>query len=113
MLTAAPTIWAAHLMVCYVAASIWCAKLAGPAGSLGPVRSGIVVATVIALVAIAFIGWRGYAEQRVGVTTQPHDRDTDEDRRRFLGLATMLLAGISGVAVLYASLAAVFIARCE
>ena len=44
-----PTIWAAHFLLCYVTAAIWCAKVAGPDGSLGGVRVAIAVYTVLAL----------------------------------------------------------------
>src|SRR5687767_11521418 len=38
LLTASPVIWAAHFMLSYITASIWCAKLAGPDKSLWEVR---------------------------------------------------------------------------
>ena len=34
-LIAAPIMWAAHFLLCYLTAAIWCAKLAGPDGALG------------------------------------------------------------------------------
>ena len=37
-LTSAPAIWAPHFMLCYVTAAIWCAKAAGPDGSLAGAR---------------------------------------------------------------------------
>lgn len=112
MLTLSPVIWAAHLMAAYGLASIWCAKVAGPGGSLSTVRVVVAALTGLALVGIAIVARAGYREQRRGTLNAPHDRDTDEDRQRFLGLATLLLSGLSAVAVLFASLAALFIERC-
>ena len=47
LLTASPVIWAAHFMLSYITASIWCAKLAGPDKSLGEVRVAIVIYTAL------------------------------------------------------------------
>ena len=43
LLTASPTIWAAHFLLSYATAAIWCAKIAGPGGSLTTVRVAIAV----------------------------------------------------------------------
>jgi len=112
MLAASPLIWAVHFMLCYVSAAIWCAKIAGRDGSLGEVRIAIGVYTVLAVIAIACIGRVGLRRHRFGSATVPHDFDTPEDRHRFLGFATLLLSGLSGVATLYVALAAAFIGSC-
>jgi hypothetical protein len=111
-LTASPAIWAAHLLLSYITASIWCAKVVGPGGSLGSVRVAIGVYTALALAAIGFIGWGGYRRHSYGDGALPHDDDTPEDRHRFLGFATLLLSGLSAVAVIYQALVVVFIRRC-
>jgi hypothetical protein len=112
LLTASPVIWAAHLLLCYVTASIWCAKVVGDGGSLQSVRLAIVVYTVVALVGIGITGWIGYRMHSYGNADLPHDDDTPEDRHRFLGFATLLLSALSAVAVIYAALVVVFIERC-
>jgi hypothetical protein len=112
LLVAAPAIWAAHFLLCYITASIWCAKVAGTGGSLATVRIAMVVYTVLALGGIGIIGWSGYRRHRFGQAELPHDADTPEDRHRFLGFATLLLAALSAVAVGYAALVAVFIGDC-
>ncbi|HEX5733576.1 MAG TPA: hypothetical protein VF131_12145 [Blastocatellia bacterium] len=112
LLTAAPAIWAGHFLLSYITASIWCAKLVGADGSLWGVRVAIAVYTVVALAGIGMIGWSGYRRHRYGSETVPHDFDTPEDRHRFLGFATLLLAALSAVATIYIALAAVFIGRC-
>jgi hypothetical protein len=112
LLTASPVIWAAHFMLCYATASVWCAKLAGQGGSFTAVRAAMAVYTVVALAGIGFVGWGGYRRHGYGRAELPHDEDTPEDRHRFLGFATLLLSALSGVAVIYAALVAVFIGRC-
>ena len=113
LLAASPIIWAAHFMLSYITASIWCAKLAGPEKSLGEVRVAIIVYTALALVGIGFIGWVGHRRHSYGHASLPHDADTPEDRHRFLGFATLLLSALSAVAVIYAALVVVFIGSCH
>jgi hypothetical protein len=112
LLTASPLMWAAHFLLSYVTASIWCAKVMGPGGSLATVRTGIVLYTALALAGIAVIGWIGYRMHSLGHAALPHDDDTPEDRQRFLGFATLLLSALSAVAVIYAAVVIVFIERC-
>jgi hypothetical protein len=112
LLAASPVIWATHLLLCYVTASIWCAKVVGDGGSLRSVRLAIVVYTAVALVGIGITGWIGYRRHRYGNADLPHDDDTPEDRHRFLGFATLLLSALSAVAVIYAVFVAIFIERC-
>jgi hypothetical protein len=121
LLTVAPTVWAAHLLLSYVTAAIWCAKFAGPTGSLNGIPQAIAWYTAVALVAIAIVGWEGWRRHRYpstplaadGTETTTHDLDSPEDRHRFLGFATLLLSGLSGVAVLYAAMAATFFDTCR
>ena len=121
LLTIAPTIWAAHLLLCYSTAAIWCAKFVAQGGALGPIRTAIMWYTAAALAGIAATGWKGfrrhsYPSTRLGAggtETTTHDLDSAEDRHRFLGFATLLLAGLSAVGVLYAALAATFFESCR
>jgi hypothetical protein len=112
LLTASPVIWAAHFLLCYATASIWCAKVTGLGGPLDGARLAIVVYSVLALAAIGIIGWIGYRRHSIGSATVPHDDDTPEDRHRFMGFATLLLSALSAVAVVYAAFVAVFIRSC-
>jgi hypothetical protein len=113
ILPASPTIWAAHFLSCYLTAAIWCAKLSGAQGSFWTVRVAIAAYTVVALAGIAICGYSGWRSHRYGSASLPHDADLPEDRHRFLGFATLLLSGLSAVAVCYSALAAVFIRNCE
>jgi hypothetical protein len=112
LLTASPVMWAAHFLLSYGTASVWCAKVAGPGGALGGVRVAIVVYTVVALAGIGIIGWIGYRRHSHGASSLPHDDDTPEDRHRFLGFSTLLLSALSAVAVVYAALVVVFFKDC-
>jgi hypothetical protein len=113
LLTASPVIWAAHFLLSYLSAAIWCARFVGADGSLAGVRVAIAVYTGLALSGIGLCGWRAYRRHRFGHATLPHDADTPEDRHRFLGFATLLLSALSAVATCYAALAAVFIGSCH
>jgi hypothetical protein len=113
LLTIAPTIWAVHLLACYITAAVWCAKFAGPGGALGGVRSAITWYTVAALIGIGWIGWEGLRRHSSGTEATTHDLDSAEDRHRFVGFATLLLAGLSAVGVFYAALAATYFETCR
>jgi hypothetical protein len=112
MLTSAPVIWATRLLLSYATAAIWCEKFADPAGSLGTARTAIGWYTAIALTAIAIVAFEGLRRHRHGTETTTHDLDSPGDRHGFLGFATLLLSGLSALAVVYAALAASFFKGC-
>lgn len=114
-LTVAPTIWALHFLLSYGSASVWCAKAGQASASLAGIRGAIVVFTAVALVGIAVSGVAGYRRhgRGHGLETTGHDFDSPEGRHRFLGFATLLLAGLSAVATLFTALPAVFIETCR
>ena len=112
LLTASPAMWAAHLLLSYITASIWCAKVSDPHASFGIVRAAIVVYSILALAGIGVIGWIGYRRHSYGSASLPHDDDTPEDRHRFLGFSTLLLSAMSAVAVIYAALVVLFFRSC-
>lgn len=113
LLAAAPTIWAVHFLACYITAAIWCAKVGGDTGSLGWVPTAVVVYTGVALTGIALTGAIGWRRHDFGRATVPHDFDTRADRHRFLGFATVILSGLSAVAVLYVAMVAAFFGSCR
>lgn len=119
LLTIAPAIWTAHLLLCYITAAIWCGKFAPPGGPLNGVPTAVAWYTGIALIGIAIVGWDGLRRHRyptpgvTGTEATTHDLDTPEDRHRFLGFATLLLSGLSAVGVLYAGLAAIYFDTCR
>jgi hypothetical protein len=113
LLTVSPVIWAAHFLLSYITASVWCAKVADPDNSFWSVRVAIIVYTVVALAGIVVTGYVGYRRHSYGAASLPHDDDTPEDRHRFLGFSTLLLSALSAVAVLYAALVVVFFRSCH
>jgi hypothetical protein len=112
-LAASPTVWALHFVLSYGTAAIWCAKVATGGGSLGRARAAMALYTAVALAAVAVVGWRGWRRHRHGGEAPPHDDDSPEDRHRFLGFSAALLSALSGVAIVYTALAAVFIGSCR
>lgn len=112
LLIASPALWAAHFLLSYCTAAIWCAKFVGADGSLWQVQVAITIYTVAALLGIGIIGQIGYRRHRFGTASLPHDFDSPEDRHRFLGFAMLLLSALSAVAVVYAALVVVFFRSC-
>ena len=114
LIAAAPTIWAAHFLLCYATAAIWCARIAGRDGSLDGARLLIAAYTAAALAGIAVIariGWRRHTYE--GRATVPHALPTAEDRYRFIGFATLLLATLSFVATMLVAMPALFLETCR
>lgn len=112
-LIAGPTVWVVHFLLSYVTAAIWCAKAASAAVPLGGARIALAAYTAVALVAIALLGWRGWRQHRWGRAELPHDAASAGDRHRFLGFATLLLCGLSFVAVAYMAIAMSVIGTCR
>lgn len=113
LLIVSPTIWAAHFLLCYITAAVWCAKFAPRDGSLGPVRWAIAGYTLVALAGIWFNGRSGLRRHRRGSETPAHDFDTPGDRHGFLGFATVLLSVLSAVATVFAALVVIFFKDCR
>jgi hypothetical protein len=113
LITISPSIWAAHLLFCYITAAVWCAKFVPFGGGLGAVRDAVWWYTVAALAGIGVVGWTGLRRHRYGTEATTHDLDTAEDRHRFLGFATLLLSGLSAVGVIYAAYAASYFETCR
>jgi hypothetical protein len=114
LLTFAPAVWFTHFVLSYVTASVWCSKVAGPDGSLAGAHVAIAIFTAVALAAIGVVGVAGYRRHTYGGNASPpHDYDSAEDRHRFLGYATLLLAGLSAVATVYVGLSAFFFGTCR
>lgn len=113
MLVFAPTTWAIHFTVSYVTAAVWCAKVSGRTGLLGGAKLAIVIFTLAAIVVIALTAWRGWKNATFDQGLRPFESDTNEDRHRFLGFATVLLSGLSFVATLYVSASIIFLESCR
>jgi hypothetical protein len=114
LLTFGPAIWFAHFVLCYAIVSIWCSKVARDAGPLGGAQVAIAALTVAAMAGIVVVGWMGWTRHTYGGNASPpHDYDSPEDRHRFLGFSTLLLASLSGIATLYVAAAAFLVGTCR
>lgn len=108
----APVVWAVHFLVCYIGAAVYCAKRDLVPFDFGVVRIGIGVVTFVALAFILASAWLAWRQWGFGMNDPPHDEPSRHDRRHFQGFATLLLSGLSFIAVMYVALAAVFISGC-
>ena len=111
-LIAPPTVWAVHFLFCYIYASIRCAK-AGRLEPLDDVRLAIAVATAVSLLLVGVCGFYARRESLVEGDPPPHQESTEEDRLRFLAVATMLLAALSFVAIIFTALPAFVFWDCR
>lgn len=112
ILTVGPGLWAVHFLFCYGLAAVYCAKAAGD-GDIAAIRWLIVLLTLVVLGGIAAAGLYGLRRQGGDDLRTLHPQDTPEDRYRFLGFATLLLAGISFVATCYVAMVVFFFETCR
>jgi len=108
----APVVWALHFLACYIAAAIFCEKPGFLGMDFDTLRLAIAAVTVLSLATIvlsAALAWRQWG---FGAGDPPHDDPTRRDRLLFQGYATLLLSGLSFVAVIFTALPAVFIDGC-
>ena len=113
VMVAAPTVWAAHFLLSYWVAAVWCAKVTEGDGPLGVVRLTVAGLTAGALALIALLAW--YAVRRYEgelFINKAITEDTERGRTRFLGHATLLLCCLSAVAVVFDALPAVVFETC-
>jgi hypothetical protein len=103
-----PAVWAGHFLFSYLWAAINCAKV----GRFATFPTLFVAGTVLALALIALSGWIAWAQARLPGGRPPHEDGTDIDRLRFLAKSTLLLAGLSFVAVLFTALPVIFLRDC-
>jgi hypothetical protein len=137
LLLASPLTWAAHFLACYLTAAIWCARIgagpgarpgtgvvataeAGAVGAVGAMADGVgwvpaalAAYTLAALAVIAAVALRGLRERARAGTDVVGEGDSLEGRRRFVGVAALLLSGLSAVAVVGVGGAAVFFETCR
>jgi hypothetical protein len=110
-LAAPPLAWAAHFLLSYGTAAVYCAKLAGAGGSLGAARWAITAYTAAALAVVAWLGWRGYLLQRSSAGARHAGSVLASER--FLGFTALLLACLSELAIAYGALVILFVRDCR
>jgi hypothetical protein len=108
---AAPAIWSVHFMLCYTTAALWCGRFAPPRTPDLRMLTAIFTAVAMAAIGVCFV----YALRRRGdqLATAPHDDDTPENREQFVAFTTLLLAGMSMVAVIFEAIAIFIVNRCS
>ena len=109
----APTIWALHFLACYVTAAVFCAKADAAPFSFEAMRLALGVVTLVALSGIvlsAYLAWRQWG---FGSGDPPHDEPTRKDRLLFQGFATLLLSGLSFIAVVFGAVPLLFLGACQ
>lgn len=111
LLVTGPLIWSVHFLVSYIAAALHCAKR--PEVALGDVRLLILALTAAALAGTVTVGAIGLRYHLASPDGLPHDDDTAQDRRSFLGFATLLLCGLSAVAVTFVAMPILFFEVCR
>lgn len=108
----APVVWALHFLACYIGAAVFCEKPYLLGGSFASLRIAIAIVTVLSLAAILLSVFLSYRQWGFGQVEPPHDQPTHRDRLQFQGYATLLLSGLSFVAVVFTALPALFLADC-
>lgn len=108
----APVVWAGHFLFCYVGAAVFCEKpeLFGRDLETLRIAIGLVTAGALAMIVLAAaLAWRQWG---FGTGDPPHDDPTRRDRLLFQGYATLLLSGLSFIAVVFTALPVLFIHEC-
>ncbi|SMH29994.1 hypothetical protein [Mesorhizobium australicum] len=108
----APVVWALHFLACYVGAAIFCEKPGFLGNDFDNLRIAIGVVTALSLGMIALSAALAWRQWGFGTGDPPHDDPTRRDRLLFQGYATLLLSGLSFVAVVFTALPALFITEC-
>lgn len=108
-----PLLWATHFLVSYIVVAIGCAKAGSRFATIDGPRTAIAVVTLIVLVLIGNSGRRAWREWRRCHGELPHDRSAASQRERLLEFASVLLAALSFVAVVFVALPIVLFADCR
>lgn len=108
----APVVWAGHFLICYVSVAVYCARAGQFGFGFATVRITLALVTAAALLLIGMSAWLAGRQWGFGLHEPPHDDPTRRDRTRFQGFATLLLSGLSFVAVVYVALPLLFVAEC-
>ncbi|MBW6421916.1 hypothetical protein KX729_10715 [Rhizobium sp. XQZ8] len=109
----APVVWALHFAACYATVAVFCAKRLPASFSFDSVRIVLFVVTLMALGVIVFAAWLAWRQWGFGDDDPPHNEPTRDSRLLFQGFATLLLSGLSFLAVVYAAVPLMFIAECQ
>lgn len=101
-LVAAPLIWAAHFLACYLFVSIACAL------ALPGARTGIAAATALALALIAVSGWSNYRKW----SSVRRSNAPDAPMHAFFALNAIMLAAMSALALSWVAFPTLMLPVC-
>lgn len=104
-----PTTWAGHFLFSYLWAALNCAKK----GEFARFPTLFAVGTVAALLVILAAGAVAWVQERTPGDAPPHEQGTKVDRLRFIAKATLLLAGLSFVGVIFTATPVLFLTDCR
>lgn len=104
-----PGVWAVHFVFCYLWVAVSCAKM----GAFPRFTVAFVIGTALALAIILASGVIAWVQSRAPGGPAPHEHGTDIDRLRFLAKSTLLLAGLSFVAVVFTAVPALMLTDCR
>ncbi len=107
-----PVVWALHFLACYVGAAIYCEKPGILGADFTTLRVAIAIITVLSLAMIVVATLLAWRQWGFGTEDPPHDDATRRGRKLFQGYATLLLSGLSFVAVIFTAMPALFITEC-
>lgn len=109
-LISAPVIWAAHFLASYVIVSLACA-----AGYTQPVLFGmdivdvsVAILTLISVALFIYIAVINYAKWQRAL----HRQAPDDDMSRFFALCSVMLCGLSAVAVIWVAFPTYLLPPC-
>lgn len=104
-----PGVWAVHFIFCYLWVAVSCAKM----GAFPRFTVAFVIGTAVALAIIVASGAIAWVQSRTPGDPPPHEAGTDVDRLRFIATSTLLLAGLSFVAVVFTAAPALMLTDCR
>ena len=108
----APVVWALHFLACYVGAAVFCEKPGLLGTDFDNLRLAIAAVTVLSLAIIVIAAMLAWRQWGFGSGDPPHDDSTRRDRLLFQGYATLLLSGLSFIAVIFTAMPALFLTEC-
>lgn len=109
-MVAAPIIWAAHFVICYVLVSLACGFGWTRFTVLGmdPAELGIVIITLVSLGLLAYTGVTNFEKFR-----QARGNDAgNADMSAFFSLASLLLCALSTVALVWVAFPTLMLPTC-
>lgn len=105
-MVAGPVIWSVHFVVCYVLVSLACSLGWSTPGVAGMNFAELGIA-LVTLAALGLLGYTGAINMR-----KYRDAGADNDVSRFVALNSLLLCGLSMVAMVWVAFPALVLPTC-